>query len=211
MAKFHIRLKIQGFELDVEGTREGARDDIPVLRQALTEQIAGLISPATDIAGGEVTTPSLGGSTLAAATAAAGQAKRNKRRPRSGGAPSEQKELALDWRHNTTKYGSPLQGWTGADKAIYLLYVAAQETTTREMSSGQIAATFAKQFRQAGLIQRGNLSRDLGRLKKAQNGQKPLVSEDTTKTPPAWFLTEAGIAHAQRLIAQALGGSPATV
>ena len=30
MAKFHIKLKIQAFELEVDGTR----DDLPVLREA---------------------------------------------------------------------------------------------------------------------------------------------------------------------------------
>jgi hypothetical protein len=205
LAKFHIRLKVQGFELEVDGVR----DDLPVLRQALTEQIAGLIAPATDLAGGEVPERgALGGATPGAA-AATEAAKRARRKSRStstpGGGSAEGKEVAVDWRHDTSKHGSPLQSWKNADKAIWLLYVAASEANVSEMSNGTITATFKKHFRNAGEIRRNNLPRDLARLKVAQNGNLPLVSEDTTKNPPVWYLTDTGVAHAQKLVASALG------
>src|SRR4051812_29201836 len=50
MAKFHIKLKLQGLELEVDGTR----DDLPVLREALAQQFSGLLGPATDLADGQV-------------------------------------------------------------------------------------------------------------------------------------------------------------
>jgi hypothetical protein len=201
MAKFRIKLKLQGLDLEVEGTR----DDLPVIRQALTEQVAGLIGPATELADGEVQgRGALGGATAAAA--AATEAKRGRRKTRTTPAgTADAKETPVNWRHDTSKYGNPLQAWSNADKAVWLLYVAAKEADTPEMSNGTIVATFKKHFRTAGEIRRGNLPRDLGRLKSAQNGNKPLLSEDTTKTPPVWYLTDAGVAHAQTLVAQALG------
>lgn len=195
----------EGLDLEVEGTR----DDLPVIRQALTEQVAGLIAPATDLADGEThSRPGLSGATAAAA-AAEGARRGARRRPRpTAGGSSDTKEAAIIWRHDTSKYGSPLQTWKNADRAIWLLYVAAKEANVSEMSNGQIASTFAKHFRQAGTIRKGNLSRDLARLKVAQNGNLPWVSEDTTKTPPTWYLTDAGVKQAEKLVAQALGQTP---
>jgi hypothetical protein len=48
MSKFHIKLKLQGLELEVEGTR----DDLPVIRRSLGQQFEGLLNPATEIAQG---------------------------------------------------------------------------------------------------------------------------------------------------------------
>ena len=42
MAKFRMRLKIQGFELEVDGERE----DIPAITSAIQQQLSGLIQPA---------------------------------------------------------------------------------------------------------------------------------------------------------------------
>ena len=53
MAKFHVKLKLQGLELEVEGSR----DDIPSIRQSLNQQLAGLLEPATDMAEGKISKP----------------------------------------------------------------------------------------------------------------------------------------------------------
>lgn len=42
MAKFRMRLKIQGFELEVDGERE----DIPAITSAIQQQFKGLVQPA---------------------------------------------------------------------------------------------------------------------------------------------------------------------
>ena len=46
MAKFRIRLKVQGFELEVDGERE----DIPAITAAVQQQLTGLVTPAESIA-----------------------------------------------------------------------------------------------------------------------------------------------------------------
>lgn len=203
MAKFHIKLKIQGFELEVDGTR----DELPVLREALSQQFAGLLQPATEIAGGEVVNDvrRIEPSTPPAIVTTA-KAKRRARTsaPSSGGVASG-KETAADWRHDTSKYPSPTQAWTTAQKSIWTLYVASKEADVPEMSAKRIELTFNKHFRQAGVVRANNVLRDLGKLKTGSNGEPALVSQDTTKDPSTWYLTDAGIRSAQKLIAQGLG------
>jgi hypothetical protein len=112
-------------------------------------------------------------------------------------------EDAVDWKHDPSKYGSPKQGWSTADKSLWLLYVVSQEAGVRELSGQRIVATFNKHFRQAGTIQIRYVSRDLGGLK-VKKTPAP-VAEDTTKTPSAWFLIDEGVKMAQSLVADALG------
>lgn len=89
-------------------------------------------------------------------------------------------------------------------KSLWLLFVATNETDIKEMGSAMITETFNKHFRQSGPILAHNVARDLGRLKKKT---PPQVSEDTTQNPSAWFLTEAGIREAQKLVTEARGGA----
>jgi hypothetical protein len=204
MAKFHIRLKLQGLELEVEGSR----DDIPAIRQSLNQQLAGLLGPATDMAEGKTSKPITIQSEDDGSSGNGSTKRRRKNRSataRNSSQGESSEDSALDWRHDTARYGSPPQTWSASDKAIWLLYVAKNEANAGEMSGSRLASTFNKQFRQAGQIQTGQVNRDLGRLKTARKGEPPLVSEDITKTPPAWFLTDTGTKHAQKLVAQALG------
>ena len=58
-----------------------------------------------------------------------------------------------------------------------------------------------------------DVRRDSGVLKglftsRGRGRNPPMVSEDTTKTPPVWYLTDAGVAQAQNLVAQTLGQMP---
>jgi hypothetical protein len=201
---FHIKLKVQGLELEVDGTR----DDIPVIRQSLAQQFAGLMQPATDIVEGRASKSALNSVTESNESLQGNQRPKRKARStknRASGQGDAAEESAVDWRHDTTKYGSPQQSWTASDKAVWLLYVASNEAGVLELSGNRISSTFNKHFRQAGLINTGNVNRDLGRLKTSRKGEPPWVSEDTTKEPPAWFLTEAGNRAAQSLVAQALG------
>ena len=203
MAKFHIKLKMQGLDLEVAGTRE----DVPVMRDALAHQFAGLLHPATELAEGHVTTvvPFSGPTTPTAPE----PTKRARRRARITPSAGHNEATPVVWVHDSTKYGSPQQSWSNADKAIWTLYVANNEAGVPEMSNAQIAKTCAAGFRQAGPIRANNLTRDLGRFKAAQNGKPPLVSEGAAKNPSVWFLTDAGNKHAQALIAKTLGQTKA--
>jgi len=206
MAKFRIKLKLQGLDLEIEGSR----DDAPLIAQQLGTQFAGLLQPAAQIVvgddGDEVPANVLLAPSAASADSGSGGRKRAPKKKRSvpvaaadGGLSDE---APLDWRHDPSKWGSPKQEWNTATKAIWLLYVASKETDQTEISAKRIANTFNKHFKQAGKIQSFNITRDLGKQKV---GKDAPVSEDTTQPTSPWFLTESGIRRAQALVAEALG------
>jgi hypothetical protein len=197
MSKFKIKLKLQGLDLEVEGSRE----DIPHLSRNLSEQITGLINPAVALATAQPMPTSAREGSLIEGEAVSIAPKRRKKSARSvagGQGGNSGTDLALDWVHDPQKWGSPSQAWTTWQKAIWLLYVASKEKDIVALSHLEIAATFNKHFKQAKTIQSGNVARDLGSRK---SGKEALVGEDTTKSPSMWFLTEEGRKAAEGLIA----------
>ncbi|MEQ1760457.1 MAG: hypothetical protein ABL986_19260 [Vicinamibacterales bacterium] len=201
MAKFRISLKLQGLELEVEGTR----DDLPMLKEALSQQFVGMLTPATDLAGGD-TVPqlkTLNGSTTDAANVAASKKRRSPRAGKTtkdGAVPDDE----LIWVHDPAKWGTPLQSWTTQQKALWTLYVAQRERSAQDMTASQITTSFNKRFRQTGQIRHGNVARDLGKAKSSRGTDPALVSEDTTKNPSRWFLVDAGTKFAETLVAKTL-------
>ncbi len=200
-SKFKIKFKVEKLELEIEGNRE----DVPLITQALGQQVSGLLAPASDIVQGEITEnydlPQL-----------SSEEKPKTRRKSSIRQPSQKstssisnvksKETAVDWKHNSSKWGNPQQSWSTIKKSIWLLYVVLKETAISEISGRMISATFNKHFRQSGEIRTGQINRDLGKAK----GEKPaLISENTIKTPSAWYLTIEGEKRAKALISEALG------
>jgi hypothetical protein len=196
MAKFRMRLKIQGFELEVDGERE----DIPAITSAIQSQFTGLIQPAELMIDGQkkLADPAktIEGDTSKAA------ARPGKKRPggakgSSGGGATQ----PIDLRHDPATYGNPLQSWSFIEKSIWMLAVIKGINQTKEVSGPQIAATFNHYFKQAGRVHPPNVSRDLGLAK----GQNPApVGEDRGE----WFLTDEGDRQAQVLIQSVL--NPAT-
>ncbi len=108
MAKFKVSLKITGFELNIEGNR----DDVPLLTQAVGQQFAGLLGPAIDIVEGDVVEVSSKPAPLLVEEKAAKKPAR-RRTPTSSVSHTnngEKKDVAIDWRHDTSKWGAPQQG-----------------------------------------------------------------------------------------------------
>jgi hypothetical protein len=205
MGKFKVRLKVTGFELEVEGSR----DDVPLIADSVGQQFVGLLKPAADIVEGEIVSDD-GNSNHPPAIQESESKKRrtSRRRPTGTGSatPNQAQEAAIDWVHDPAKWGSPQQSWKTAQKAMWLLYVVGKEKHITEVSATQIAQTFNKHFKQAKTILRGNVARDLGKLKM---GADAVVSENTTKTPSTWFLTLAGDKLVQELISKTLGQTDA--
>lgn len=199
--KFKIKLKVTGFELEIEGNRE----DVPLMAQAVGQQMSGLLTPASNIVEGEI----IENNDLPQLSSEAKPKARKKRSSRQYSQTSttstlngKGKAVALDWKHEPLKWGTPQQEWSTADKSIWLLYVVSKEVSVSELTGNEISTTFNKHFRQSGQIKTGQINRDLGKAK----GKKPaLVSENTTKNPPAWFLTHEGEKCVQELIVQAGG------
>jgi len=202
MSKFKVTMKLQGFELEIEGSRE----DVPLIAQNLSQQLSGLMGPAGAIIDGESVvsprTPALASLPVDSANASSVKRKPRKRAINPKGSENGASEDSIDWRHDPAKYGAPQQEWATADKAIWLLYVVKMETSTAELSAIQIAATFNKHFKQAGVIRNFNVKRDLGKLKIGRG--TALVGEDASKNPSTWYLTDAGDKKAQELISKAL-------
>jgi hypothetical protein len=203
MSKFKVRMKLQGFELEIEGSRE----DVPLIAQNLSQQLSGLMAPTGAIIEGEtVESARIGAAPPPSVDPSSGfsQTKRKPRRRHNATKPAtDTADTVINWRHDSSKYGAPKQAWSTANKALWILYVVKSETEETELSGTQIADTFNKQFRQAGTIKNFNVNRDLGKLKVRKGAA--LVGEDTTKDPSRWFLTEAGDKKAQELIGEALG------
>jgi len=200
MAKFKVRLKVTGFELEVEGSRE----DVPLIAQSVGQQFTGMLQPAADIVEGEIVSDDSSRAEAPTNSTKPSTKKRTSSRrkssvPSNSGAASED---VLNWVHDPAKWGNPQQRWVTSQKAIWLLYVARHETGTTYMSSSLIAYTFNKHFPQAKTIQVSKVSRDLGRLKVKKDSA---VGENTTQTPPAWFLTQKGEEEARKLVLEALG------
>jgi hypothetical protein len=198
MSKFKFKLKLQGLELEMEG----AREDIPSMASSLGSHLAGLMQPAAEMSGEKLA----GGLNNGMKTIdhsegdSAVSPKKKKKRPASSASNKEGSSDAIEWQHDPTKYANPLQSWNPTKKALWLLYVVSQERKLTQLSTAQIANTFNKKFKQAGAVRGSNISRDLG---KAKTRNPSLAQEDTTKTPPEWYLTDAGIKEAQASIEEA--------
>ncbi|AFY65912.1 hypothetical protein [Geitlerinema sp. PCC 7407] len=200
--KFKVKLKVTGFELEIEGSRE----DVPLMAQAVGQQMSGLLLPASGIAEGEIiedkTLPQV---TLESQSKPQRKQVNRRRSTTSAKSASSRKNsvVAIDWKHDSMKWGIPQQDWTTANKSIWLLYVVSKEAGVSELTGREISTTFNKHFRQSGQLKTGYINRDLGKAK-GSNGKVALVSEDATKNPSAWFLTQEGEKRAQELISKAL-------
>src|SRR6266480_4743426 len=101
MARFRVKMKLQGLELEVEGTRE----DAPLIAQNLTRQFAGLLEPAAHIVGGDLEREGNGHQPVVEAV---DRAPRN-RKPRHAGSPvgASRGSVSVSWKHDPTKWGNP--------------------------------------------------------------------------------------------------------
>ena len=200
MPKFEIELEITGFKLKVKGERA----DIPVITNNLREQFAGLIQPAADITQGQ-SPQNLIESTVQP-TENVGKGKGVKRpRKTSPNGTGDAATTIVTWSHDPGKWGTPRQAWTAWQKILWLLYVVDQEKSIKELSGPAIADTFNTHFRQAGLLKKNSMPRDLGGLKQRSPS---LTSDRADNSPITWFLTEEGIKEAIKLVNEAKGGNP---
>jgi len=192
--KFKFKLKITGFELEVEGSKE----DVAAITSTVSNQLKGLTSPpvisdnavtedidSTEVSNGMLHTPS--------------PKKKKTRKAKTPGSSSSPaiKVEAIDFRNDPNKYGNPSLQWSTVEKATWILYVVQNEKKISELTLTQISKTFNKHFRQSKEIRPSNISRDFG---KAKQGATPLVQENATTNPSAWYLTTQGETYVQNLI-----------
>jgi hypothetical protein len=204
MAKFEVKLKLTGLELEIKGERE----DIPRLTSSLSEQIAGALRPTALIAQAKEPEVVHNGTVDYAHPKDSAETKRRRkpaRQHRAKDGDAADTAAVLDWVHDPAKWGSPQQGWSVAEKSLWLLHVVAGEKQLAVLSGPSIAATFNRHFRQAGPVHPPLVTRELGKLKSVSPA---LVGEDTTVDPSTWFLTQEGSKRAEELVNQAKGTNP---
>ncbi|SRR6266542_2186541 len=196
MASVEIRLKLN-VDLEIKAERE----DIPGLTDSVKQQLAGAFSPAAVVANGQREAEPVQQLSLPAEVSpppTPSKPRRSRRTTRTRDTvPAE--DDAVDWVHDPSKWGHPAQSWSTVDKCLWLLYVVKQEKSIQELSGPVIAATLCKHFRQAGLVYRQIVNRELGKLKSVTPAP---VGENSTVSPSKWFLTEEGNKRAENLVAQ---------
>ncbi|PQA88662.1 hypothetical protein CW354_10320 [Marinicaulis flavus] len=189
-------MKIQGFELELEGSRE----DAAVINEQLGRQLAGMLPPIEGIIEGKVEQVASPGQAHQDVDEKPKRKQSRKRRVASSGEAAEAPKI--EYRHDSSKYGNPKQDWNVTKKVLWLLYVLKQEVGRDEFSAGELAGVFNLYFKQFGTIRASNVSRDLGSAKKKSPSP---VADDPTKNPVTWYLTDAGNKNAQALVEEALG------
>lgn len=201
MAKFSVSLKVTGFELNIQGERE----DIALIGRNVADQFSGLVQPSIGIVNGRSPSPSRPDAIQPVVQIEnSGKRGSRKRTSASRSEPAENGDAAVNFQHDSARFGMPQQSWNTALKSMWLLYVLKESGMAGDFSAKQITETFNKQFRQSGMIKSFNVTRDLGKLK-ATEKPSPL-GENTSIDPHGWFLTDAGIRRAQELVGGALGG-----
>lgn len=189
MAKFKMRLKLQGLELEVEGERQ----DIPLVTAAVSRELSSIVEPIDVIAEGKQIGNGSGSSSSIDGDGAGRKTPRRRTVTRATGEAAGH----VDFRHDSAKFGVPIQGWSILEKVIWMLWVL-QQTGAKEYTAGQIVATFNHHFKAAGKLHPPHVPRELQRAK--VDVPTP-VGEDKER----WYLTVEGERQAQALVAQALG------
>ena len=204
MAKFEVEMELQGFKLRVKGERS---EDIPRISGEIGKQLAGMLQPPAHLLQepirkhvDAIIQPS-GDDHNAGGT---GRAKGGRRRKASSNNGSSPVPL-ITWQHDPAKWGTPKQGWTEGNKTLWLLYVMKSEIGLTEVGGPTVADIFNSKFKHFGPLRKSNIPRAFGRLK---TNDPALVMDDTTKTPIAWYLTDAGLKEAERLVQEAKTPEP---
>ncbi len=199
MPKFEIEFELTGLKLKIKGDRQ----DVPAISESLGQQVAGLFQPVSDIAVSEQPKFDFVDAEIVNNNSTKKKSANRKKKPASSNSDGGVVQTSpLDWKHSPETWGMPQQGWNTADKSLWLIYVVGKELGISEISSNQIAKTFNKHFKQAGTIKNFNVTRDLGKLK---SKTPALVGQNTTKLDEPWFLVQAGLTAAEKLVANARG------
>ncbi|MEQ7800537.1 hypothetical protein ABDJ41_12080 [Pedobacter sp. ASV1-7] len=196
MAKnqFKFKLKITGFELEVEGSKE----DVASITSSVANQLKGLTTP--QVFGDNTETEDAEATEVPPIQLPPSTTKKKGSRRKSaasGNTTGNQKVEPIEFKNDPKKYSAPLQSWKVLEKALWILYVIKNEKSINELTIAQICNTFNAYYKQSKVISSGNVTRDLGKMK---SGVGALVGEDASSTPHRWYLTDAGDTFVQNLI-----------
>lgn len=192
MPSYTFKFKIGKLE-DLEVEIKGERDDVRTA-QNLLEKLTGAAQPAqlleTSVDG------NAGSNGHEQPRTIEGRVKARRSRKSSNSNGNQEAENSLpNYSHNTDKWGFPKQAWPTAKRAMWLLEVLFQESGISDgLDSETITAIFNRHFKEAGVLLKHNVTRDLNKEKVAKN-----VGTANNK----YFLTTQGRETAQKLVAEA--------
>jgi hypothetical protein len=183
MSKFSVKIKLQGLEIEVEGSQDVA----PRIAKQVAEQIGALVKPPMLIEMGK-------GNNGSFESTDDHDEKGKSKKKRSSGGGTKSSADDVNFTHAPSQHGSPSQDWTTTQKAIWLLCALNSE---KPLSGYSIAKAFNKQFKTAGAINGGNVNKGLDKekLKGATSPVGADVSDGTTR----YYLTNAGKAMGEKL------------
>jgi hypothetical protein len=184
MSKFSVKIKLQGLEIEVEGSQDVA----PRIAKQVGEQISALVKPPMLI---EMGKNSNGSIESAEDHDDKGKPKKKKS---SGGGGSKASADDVAFTHDPSQHGSPQQGWTTTQKAIWLLHAV---NSDKPLSGYSIAKIFNKQFKSAGAINNGNVNK--GFDKEKLKGATAPVGADMSDGTARYYLTDVGKALGAKL------------
>jgi len=183
MSKFSVRIKLQGLEIEVEGSQELA----PRIAQRVGEQIGALVKPPLLI--------EMGKNNGAGSESSEEDKGKSKKKKSGGGGGSRASADDVTFTHDPVQHGGPVQAWTTTQKAIWLLYVVNPD---KPLSGYSIAKAFNKYFKSAGAIIAGNVNNGLE--KERLKGTSATVGVDMSDGTSRYYLTETGKAMGAKLV-----------
>lgn len=202
MSKFKVEVEVQGYEVKlglVKFSVEGTKEDASEIAQRIERQLSGMVQ-APAVMTPTALTPGSGNASPKTIDAvvgidSGGTAKRKAKRSSGGGSKTPADDVNIV--HDSAKYGTPLMTWTTAEKAIWFLYIVNEQANVSELTAYNIAKNFNKYFKASKPINSGNVMTGLD--KDRGKGTNSTVSTTVTEGTAKYFLTQAGIAMAQRL------------
>jgi len=194
LANFEVTFELKELKIHVKGDREIA----PSIANNVGRQFASVLSPAGLIEAPKNGHSSSGSDKVIDAEPVATSRRKRKSGAKSNAAGTVEGATPITWSHDTTRWGSPVQTWKAFQKIAWLLHVVEQETGKKDQSPAEMVETFHARFRDAGLLVKGNIPRDLG------NKTELFGSLDGR-----YFLKQAGKDLAEKLVDEAKGGAAA--
>lgn len=196
MSKMKIKLKITGFELEVEGSS----DEVPKILKDVQNQMSNMIAPPSIMSGKILDTgyEEVDRNEELPKNKSKGKSKSTKRTTTSTNTKNDIQGLL--WSNDPNKWGTPQQKWNPTNKMLWTLYVLIQEKQVSQLPLSSIVNIFNSSFKEAGTMMHANASRD---IKKAKTNK--FVGEDPTKNPSEWYLTQEGKKKAEEIISEAKG------
>jgi hypothetical protein len=194
LANFEVTFELKELKIHVKGDREIA----PSIADNVGRHFATVLTPAGLIEAPKSGHSGNGSDKVIDAEAVTAPRRKRKSAAKSNASATGDGAAQITWSHDSTRWGSPVQTWKAYQKIAWLLHVVEQETGKKDQTPTELVETFHARFRDAGLLVKGNIPRDLA-------GKPDLFGSLDGR----YFLKQTGKELAERLVNEAKGGAVA--